>query len=151
MKNYYILLPLLLLLSIKSKAQEEKTGKEIILQKEIANDTIYTWRNTEEPPLVIGGVERLKKKIRKRLWITDSDRQSISLLHLTYVFILEKDGHISNSSAIISGFYTCTEETLKKAAMEAIPKSMKWTPGKIDNKPVRTRIVIPLKIIEEKK
>lgn len=72
MKNYYILLPLLLLLSIKSKAQEEKTiftgaGLEISIKggnkkKEINENTVFQIKEVDKAPEFKGGIEAFRKK-----------------------------------------------------------------------------------------
>ena len=55
-------------------------------------------------------------------------------------FIVDKDGTVGNVEVAASAGY----KSLDAEAVRVVKSMPKWTPGMLDGKPVRVRVVVPL-------
>lgn len=154
MKKYSILF---LLLSLKSYTQKKDTihidnGFEttIITPSEPMDKPVnYIYRfndKLDKEPTCVKGVEEYTKTLKKKIWIPPTDKQRPNQFSITYTFVIEKDGSLSNLDTNVVGYFGSPSETLKTEAEKAIKQMPKWIPGEVNGKPVRVRKGIKIDI-----
>lgn len=110
------------------------------------NDTtIYTVM--QQQPIFVGGQEAMTKWLRKNLKIGDLKVvcKSSVLDKIFFLFVIEKDGNLSNKS-IKMRLQTTSDECRKaveKQLLAMLDSMPAWEAGRQDGKPVRVRYSIP--------
>lgn len=59
--------------------------------------------------------------------------------HVVVSFVVEADGKVSNAEVLAS-----PDPTLSEAALSVVRQSPRWIPGRLDGRPVRVRLSIPI-------
>jgi protein TonB len=121
---------LLMLLPLAGWAQQ--TEKEIVF-------TVV-----EEPPQFMGGQDSLNRFIKYHLKYPAAARktQIKGVVHLK--FIVEADGHITNTEIIRGLGFGCDEEALR-----VVNKFPKWKPGRQSGKNLRVQYFLPIRFAVE--
>ena len=96
-------------------------------------DSIYTNVNVEPYPK--GGIEKFYRTVGEKIKYPEGEKDDFSGGHVAMSWIVEKDGGITNFEKIRGSVGIC--EQIKKL-VTSMPK---WTPGLMNNKPVRTKYV----------
>lgn len=106
------------------------------------SDSIYALANTTAVPLFPGGEAALYKFLEENVAYPDSAFVN-GISGTVYVkFVVEKDGSVTNLK-IAKGAH----KYLDDAALLAIYKMPKWIPATLDNIPVRTWFILPIKFV----
>jgi protein TonB len=106
-----------------------------ILKTKIDLTDVYTTADT--PPEFPGGINQFRKKYME-IFETNLDEKSGTVLRATAYFIIEKDGKMSNITAI-------GDKRLSGDAVKALKKiKMVWKPAIIGGEPVRFLFNYPL-------
>lgn len=92
----------------------------------------------EEPPEYPGGDRARQKFIRKKLKYPKHAVEHKIEGTLVVVFVVEKDGSVSNVTIKNKLGYGLDEEAKRVVSL------MKWRPGKVNGKPVRVRVFMPI-------
>jgi len=136
---------------------EKKSKPDFDKIKKAKEDPNYVFTETEEMPFPVQCNDR-SKSMDNRKKCTNEAIETARKKHYNYPksakkqgikgsvlveFIIEKDGTISNEKAVRMIGGGLDEEALNIVrAMHR--EDLKWTPGKIDGKPVRTRFFISI-------
>ncbi|MCL2682301.1 MAG: energy transducer TonB [Bacteroidales bacterium] len=122
------------------------TTREISIHFNLADHKIYDMaeivkmRERGEMPEFPGGFEDMRNFIGRNLrWPPEGREMSIQGTIYCGV-IIEKDGTIGIIEILRSLHHWFDAE-----AMRVIKRMPKWTPGKIDEKPVRVQVLIPIR------
>ena len=100
-------------------------------------DTIY--EHLDELPEFPGGGMEMTRYLRANLQYPDEAREH-NLQGMVFVeFVVKADGRLTNI-AVLHGAHPI----LDSAAMEAVSRMPRWTPGKIDGQYVRSKFVVPI-------
>ena len=106
-----------------------------------AEGEIYNSSEISENPDFPGGIKEFYKFVGKNFTITKemSDAKAKGKVYIT--FIIEKDGSITEIKNIRDFGYGTGEEAIR--VMKLCPK---WTPGKVNNDPVRVLYSLPITV-----
>lgn len=105
--------------------------------QETVNDTIteiYSTKGLQSLPAYPGGLAALYKNISENFKPTGFGDMLVT-------FVVEKDGSVSDIN-IVEGMNDVSDKRLKKI----IKKGPKWKPGIQNNKPVRVRFNLPVRV-----
>lgn len=129
-----ILLLLLSLFSAHIIAQDT-------LNQQTHDPLIYTI--TEEQPEFPGGMAALINYLSKNLIYPAAAREAGISGKSMFRFVINEDGSVSNIELLkgIIGCTECNDEGLK--LIKAMPK---WTPGKMNGKPVKCFFTLPITV-----
>jgi hypothetical protein len=104
-------------------------------------DTIYSF--AEEMPQYPGGEAAMMDFLRKNIVfpesINDTKMQDATTTYIEYV--VEKDGQVSNVKPLKK-----SNSGIAKEYVRVVKTFPNHSPGKIDGKPVRVRMMVPFKI-----
>jgi protein TonB len=104
--------------------------------QESAKDSIYNTVNVDVKADFPGGIEKFMNFIAKNFRVPEVSNFKGKVIS---EFIIEKDGSISEIIIIQDPGYGSAEEFIR-----VLKKSPKWTPGKKNGFPVRTKYQVPL-------
>jgi periplasmic protein TonB len=96
----------------------------------------------ENTPTYPGGDEALMNYLKENLKYPQSAREGAIEGVVQILFIVEKDGSISNAEIYRDIGSGCGAEALR-----IVNQMPKWTPAKQRGKPIRTQVVLPIKFI----
>lgn len=96
--------------------------------------------NVQDRPEFIGGEAELMKFLTSNLTYPQEARNKGTEGTVIITFVVEKDGSLSNITAIREIANGCTEE-----AMRVVKMMPKWKPGKADGIPVKVKYTLPVK------
>ncbi|MFM9985481.1 MAG: energy transducer TonB [Flavobacteriales bacterium] len=103
-------------------------------------DTIYSF--AEVMPQYPGGDPAMMDFIRKNIVFPESVHDREVFGATTYVeYVVEKDGQVSNVKPLKN-----PNSDIAKQLVRIVKTFPKYSPGKIDRKPVRVRMMVPLRI-----
>jgi protein TonB len=128
----------LLTFSFGKKCVGDTPAETTILQRDTSKPVLYLYTN--ELPKYPGGNEELKKFIIQNLHWPNEDISYNGTIILS--FVIEKNGFVSNIKIEKGSCEPCNRESIKIISL--FPQ---WIPGKINHKPVRTLMYIPLDFI----
>ncbi len=117
---------------------EYTTG--LVVQK-IDSNTIFS--NPESMPEFSGGESELYNFIGTNLIIPEIVKENNIRGKVIAQFVVEKDGSISNIELIKKLGFGCDEEVVR--IINSMPK---WKPGKMNDEPIRMKMILPIKIGE---
>jgi protein TonB len=118
---------ILLLPTLTSFAQDKRSS-----------DTTVCIFVTDPVPSYPGGIDSLRAFIKKNL---KYPKGRVDYVGTVYVgFLVQEDGSTTDFK-VIKGL--C--EVCDKNAIETLEKMPKWIPALIDEKPIRTRMIVPVK------
>lgn len=100
-------------------------------------DKIYEAVDTEPAP--VGGMQSFYQFLASEIRYPAEDRKNNITGKAFVVFVVEKDGSLSNIKAI-----RAPSESIGKEAVRAISLSPKWTAGTQNGKPVRVQYTVPV-------
>jgi hypothetical protein len=86
-----------------------------------------------------GGMVACQHYISDNITLPDSDELGNMDIKVYVQFIVEMDGTLSNIQVLRT-----SRDDMGKAVVAALKKSPKWTPGTLDGKSVRQRMVLPV-------
>jgi len=121
--------------------EEEVEYTTGIVMQEIDSNTIFS--NPEVMPEFSGGESELYNFIRTNIKIPESAKENNISGKVIVQFIVEKDGSISNIEILRKLGFGCDEEVVR--IINSMPN---WTPGKMNDGPVRMKMILPIKIGE---
>ncbi len=121
--------------------EEEVEYTTGIVVQTIDSNTIFT--NPEIMPEFIGGESELYSFIKTNLRIPEIVKENNISGKVIVQFVIEKNGSISNIDVIKKLGFGCDEEVVR--VINLMPY---WTPGKMNDKPVRMKMVLPIKFGE---
>jgi protein TonB len=105
------------------------------------NDTSDIYIFTSPMPEFIGGSTAFTAFIQENLSYPQEALKN-NLTGTAYIeFIVEKDGTLSNIKEVKGREI---DPILSKAAINVLSKSPNWTPGIMNNKPVRVKLIRPI-------
>ena len=91
-----------------------------------------------------GGMVACQHYISDNITLPDSDELGEMNIKVYVQFIVEMDGTLSNIQVLRTN-----RDDMGKAVVAALKKSPKWTPGTIDGRNVRQRMVLPVVFVLE--
>ena len=91
-----------------------------------------------------GGMVACQHYISDNITLPDSDELGEMNIKVYVQFIVETDGTLSNIQVLRTN-----RDDMGKAVVAALKKSPKWTPGTIDGRNVRQRMVLPVVFVLE--
>ena len=143
MKPIY-LIPLLAF-ALNTQAQEIKITTPQASESTTGTKEIYNTIEVQVQPDYPGGIASLLGYINSKIEIAETDANTKD--EKVYVsFVIETDGSISDVKTIRD-----SENKLGKVVEDILNQhTLKWNPGKINDKPVRTRFNLPVTIINNK-
>lgn len=115
-----------------AKAQNQDS-----LKKTVADTTIYT--SAEKVPEFPGGNSGFLMYISKNLRYSRDARAVQKQGKVTVIFVVEKDGSVSNVRVLRSLF-----PSLDAEAIRVVSNSPKWKPGTQNGIPVRVAFSVPI-------
>ncbi|MBC7847156.1 MAG: energy transducer TonB [Flavobacterium sp.] len=132
----------------KIKKEEPKTfvidefdPKNIKTKKDDPNEVYSTAEITDNPVYPTGSIEGFYKFVGEN-FTTPKTQDGVKLAGKVYVtFVIEADGNLSNFKVLRDIGYGTGEE-----AVRVLKLSPKWTPGKINDEPIRTQYSLPISI-----
>lgn len=139
-----MLVGLIYFFSVEIVAQEQ-TGTKITYNKtevNVVQDTIYNTWDIVNIPKYIGGMEAFYKFIAQNYLIPEEVLKENNYGKVYITFIVEKDGTLTNFNVIRDIGYGTGDE-----AIRVLTNSPKWIPGKVEEKPVRVRYSLPIKVV----
>ncbi len=86
-----------------------------------------------------GGMVACQQYISENITLPESDELDVMNIKVYVQFIVEMDGTLSNIQVLRTN-----RDDMGKSVVAALKKSPKWTPGTIDGKSVRQRLVLPV-------
>lgn len=128
-------------LSVTSRGSLKRKKQEYTLidQKIEEEPEEILYQITELPAEFPGGPEAMMKYFKENLVYPD-DAKEMQVQGRVYVsLVVEKDGSVSNVE-VVRGVYS----SLDKEAIRVVKSMPKWIPGEMDNKPVRSRVYLPI-------
>lgn len=121
--------------------EEEVEYTTGIVVQTIDSNTIFT--NPDIMPEFIGGESELYHFIKTNLQVPESAKENNISGKVIVQFIVEKDGSVSNIEILRKLGFGCYEEVVR--IINSMPK---WKPGKMNDEPVRMKMILPIKIGE---
>ena len=106
---------------------------------EVLQDQDGVYLVVPEMPEYPGGAAALLSSFREALVYPEDAKAEGIQGRVLVQFIVEEDGSITNP-VIIKSVYP----SLDAEALRFVSKMPKWKPGKIDDKPCRTKYIVPL-------
>lgn len=91
-----------------------------------------------------GGMVACQQYISENITLPESDELDVMNIKVYVQFIVEMDGTLSNIQVLRTN-----RDDMGKSVVAALKKSPKWSPGKIDGKAVRQRMMLPVVIVLE--
>jgi TonB family protein len=101
-----------------------------------STDKVYKY--VEDMPQYPGGQDAIVDFISKNLTYPESAKTAKTEGRVMISFVVKEDGTLENKKVILSLSEDCDKECIR--VINAMPK---WTPGKLEGKPVNVEIVIP--------
>ena len=104
------------------------------------DEQFYEFQKLKHPPTYPGGVEKFYRTVFTNVNYPKAASKKNIQGTVVLSFVIEKNGTISNISPdkdLGSG--------LTEAAIVALKNTKKWAPAKIDGKPVRVKMNVPVK------
>lgn len=134
----YFLLPLLFLFSSALTAQEEFKRKADTTAS--GDNQVFTI--VEESALFPGGNDAMAHFIKRNMHYPKKCKRKKQVGLVIIAFTIEKNGSISNvyASKEVEGAPELTAEAIR--VIRAMPR---WTPGKINGRPVRVMCSVPIR------
>jgi hypothetical protein len=134
---------LLTLVTCFAFASSHAQSKKVVAHKKVVLPIPqrHIYESVEEMPRPKGGVEKLVGTIARNLHYPDSCELPGG--RIIIAFVVEADGTIDNETVVRD---PCGNEHLLSNRLFDIVKKTKWTPGKMNGKPVATRYSLPLTI-----
>jgi hypothetical protein len=105
--------------------------------KEQSDSTNYIFI-TDPMPSYPGGIDSLRTFIKRNL---KYPKGTVDYVGIVYVSFLVKEDGSATEFKIVKGL--C--DPCDKNAIEALEKMPKWTPAMVNDKPTKTRMVLPVK------
>lgn len=130
--NYKIVVLFTVLLVFSNKGFSQETTKD---------SNLKTWDQVEVKPEFPGGMMGFYKFVGNSFEIPQEATKNRVLGKVYVKFIIEKDGSLSNYEILEDLGYGIGDE-----AIRILKLSPKWTPGTINNKPVRVMHSLPITI-----
>jgi hypothetical protein len=133
---------LLTLLTCFAFASSHAQSKKVVAHKKVVSiPQRHVYESVEEMPMPEGGVEKIVGTIARNLHYPDSCELPGG--RIIIAFVVEADGTIDNETVVRD---PCGNDHLLSNRLFDIVKKTKWTPGKMNGKPVATRYSLPLTI-----
>lgn len=116
---------------------DEPVGNSDI--KQVTEDENKVFVSVETNPEFPGGLDKFGKYLYDNIKYPGVDREN-NIQGKVYVqFVVEKDGSLTDISAIRG-----PSNTLKEEAVRVVKKSPKWKPGIQNGRPVRVQYTVPI-------
>lgn len=131
---------LLILLSVYLQSAVIKAQSREITPSSEANDTVVACTSVQVKPEFPGGEEAMYKFVQHTLKYPKKAKKDKASGMVIIEFIVEKDGTITNVKAV-----KWSNEDLAKEGERVIKLFPKYIPGTIDGKPVRVKLMFPLR------
>lgn len=113
------------------------TSFSCVSRQQIDKKHIYNENEVDSKPIYPGGADAMKSFVKKHLeWPEDYGNSGYVILSA----VIAKDGSIFDVSVKQKLCDFCDQ-----SAVDVLKKMPKWKPGFIKNKPVNTRIQIPIR------
>lgn len=104
-----------------------------------AVDTVKVYDKADKMPMPVGGQETFYNYLAKKIVYPAADRDNNISGKVLVSVIVEKDGKLTNVTAVKG-----PSSTLKTEAVRAIKTAPKWKPATIKGKTVRLKYLIPV-------
>ena len=116
--------------------------KPTVTQKNnYGQDTVYSSEDlTKQPEYTEGGMVGIYNHINSNFKIPEIKKDMAAKIYVS--FVIEKDGSMTNIKVLRDPGYKLGEEAVR--VFKTVPE--KWTPGEINNKPVRCSYILPITI-----
>ncbi len=122
----------LLCFTLSSFAQTTETKVQ-----ETPQDTSFVVETLNEKPVFRGNLSKyISLKIKYPQSSIDNEEEGKTIVS----FVVEKDGSVNNVEVVKSSGYAA----LDKEAVRVVSNMPNWTPGMMDNKPVRMQFRLPI-------
>jgi len=118
-----------------NKAKIEERFKEVLE----SNDSNPPFDFVETEAEFPGGMVACQQYISQNITLPESDELGAMNIKVYVQFIVEMDGTLSNIQVLRTN-----SDDIGKSVVAALKKSPKWTPGTIDGKAVRQRMMLPV-------
>lgn len=116
---------------------DEPVGNSDI--KQVTEDENKIFVSVESAPEFPGGAAAFTKYLEKNIKYPGVDRENNVQGKVFISFVVEKDGSLTDVSAVRG-----PSETLKEEAMRILKKSPKWKAGIQNGRPVRVQYTVPI-------
>lgn len=131
-KKVFLIALLLNILNVYAQAQGNLT--------DIDKDEIILV--SDEPPVPVGGMEKFYQYLTAEIRYPEVAKAE-GITGKVYVsFVVEKDGSLSDIK-IYKGLHPACDREAERVVSNSPP----WLPGKVNNAPVRMRLVLPIQFI----
>jgi hypothetical protein len=117
------------------KARIEERFRKLLESNESNPPFDFVETESEFP----GGMVACQQYISENITLPESDELDVMNIKVYVQFIVEMDGTLSNIQVLRTN-----RDDMGKSVVAALKKSPKWTPGTIDGKSVRQRLVLPV-------
>lgn len=108
--------------------------------------SLFAFSDVQVKPEFPGGENELYKFLEETIFLSSSIQEQVGSRELLSVltFVVDKNGNISNIWVQQS-----SDVQIEQQIQQAIQKMPKWTPGKMGDKPVNSRMYLPIKYVVE--
>lgn len=120
--------------------EEETTAPKVLEKPKDNAEPIVPPEKLDQKPSFPGGMEGLIKFMQNELRYPEEAKIIRAEGKVLVVFDIEKDGALSN----IKVSRSCNVPALDEEALRAVSQMPNWSPGMLNNQPVRSRIVLPI-------
>ena len=104
---------------------------------------VYPYNEVDIYPYYNDGIEEFYKLFSKELWVPSGVREKANHIRISIIFIVERDGSLSNIDSKVSSYGPKVSEGLREEIIKAMKKMPNWVPGKVNGEYVRVKIMIP--------
>ncbi len=104
---------------------------------------VYAYKEVDIYPYYNDGMEEFYKLFNKELWVPSGVREKANLINISIIFIVERDGRLSNIDSRVSSYGPKVSEGLREEIIKAMKKMPNWVPGKVNGEYVRVKVMIP--------
>lgn len=105
-------------------------------------DTVKVYDKADKMPMPVGGRDAFYNYLAKKIVYPAADRDNNISGKVLVSVIVEKDGKLTNVTAVKG-----PSSTLKMEAVKAIKTAPKWKPASIKGKTVRLKYLIPVNFV----
>ena len=130
---------LLLMVGCKPATPTDTPEEDSVVAAEQVDDSMTLWDSVEVDPEFPDGMEGLYKYLSENIHYPEQAKTDGIEGRVIVNFVIEADGSVSNAKVLRGIGGGCDEEALR--VVEAMPK---WTPGKMQDKPVRVQFYLPV-------
>lgn len=120
--------------------EEETTAPKVLEKPKDNAEPIVPYKKLDQKPSFPGGMEGLLKFMQNELRYPEEAKIIRAEGKVLVDFYIEKDGAVSNIKVLRS----CNVPALDEEALRAVSQMPNWSPGMLNNQPVRSGMALPI-------